>query len=682
MKFLIIGGVQFVGHALVNLAVSKGHDVTVLAIDKPEVVGIKWLNADRNNAEALTAALEGLTFDVLLDNIAYTKDQVKMIWDIMKGRVRRYVFTSTVDTYGHWHACKMDEVLHETLLPDEPDPAFPNQDYARNKRGAETWIRNNRLGYGFETVVIRPTVVTGRRDNVRGGQTGRLRYNRSIFFPLRIMDGLPILLDHDDVHLYQVLFVDDLARALVLAAEHPGMDGVTCNAAPSEIFSSEKLVTELGSCVHRTPEIIRVDHATLASIEYNHPHFHHGVQRMIAVYDNARLRSFGWLPTPISEWGRTLFQNLGPQGIAEERAREVGLARSLPPRPHAIKRSQDKSYVQKVNGINWNYSNIQGKLVSSIGLGTFMGTQSAADDQCYRDSIKTAVLGGINLIDTAINYRDEASEIIVGKTLKELEDFGIHRDDVFLVSKGGYASAQLRGHPFIGDESAHCIRPQYINMSLDRSLGNLGTYIDSYLLHNPEGMANRGNFYQTLINTFVILEQRVRDGLIRSYGIATWHGLLLPVTDPHYIDLQRVIECANLAAAGGESHFKTIELPFNLSMPAAALKPTQGRMSVLDMAHSYGLTVLTSASVARGSLAPDLMTKTDHLPGNGAMRSLQVARAHSKVSCAIAGMRSKSHVEEALALMRAPPLSGHVINATLRSLLTPAETPTTKPEEV
>jgi len=56
---------------------------------------------------------------------------------------------------------------------------------------------------------------------------------------------------------------------------------------------------------------------------------------------------------------------------------------------------------------------------SSIGLGTYLGEPDDASDQLYIQAIETAVRVGINVFDTAINYRHQRSERNVGAALQQ-----------------------------------------------------------------------------------------------------------------------------------------------------------------------------------------------------------------------------------------------------------------------
>src|SRR5258705_6694601 len=58
--------------------------------------------------------------------------------------------------------------------------------------------------------------------------------------------------------------------------------------------------------------------------------------------------------------------------------------------------------------------------LSSIGLGTYLGEPDDATDRAYVEAIVTALRSGINLLDTAINYRHQRSERNIGTALAQV----------------------------------------------------------------------------------------------------------------------------------------------------------------------------------------------------------------------------------------------------------------------
>jgi len=56
----------------------------------------------------------------------------------------------------------------------------------------------------------------------------------------------------------------------------------------------------------------------------------------------------------------------------------------------------------------------------------------------FNGMIESVVSGGVNVIDTAINYRFQKSERVVGAALRYLIEKGFSREELFICSKNGY----------------------------------------------------------------------------------------------------------------------------------------------------------------------------------------------------------------------------------------------------
>lgn len=146
-----------------------------------------------------------------------------------------------------------------------------------------------------------------------------------------------------------------------------------------------------------------------------------------------------------------------------------------------------------------------GLVLSSIGIGTYLGEPDDATDKAYTDAIVAAVEGGVNVIDSAINYRFQRSERAAGAALKVLAAKGFSRDEILLCTKAGFLTPDGEMPPdpnvyfahefldrgvFVPEEIAagcHCMSPKYLADQLERSLANFGVEsIDVFYLHNPE----------------------------------------------------------------------------------------------------------------------------------------------------------------------------------------------------
>ncbi|HEX5965247.1 MAG TPA: aldo/keto reductase, partial [Pyrinomonadaceae bacterium] len=80
----------------------------------------------------------------------------------------------------------------------------------------------------------------------------------------------------------------------------------------------------------------------------------------------------------------------------------------------------------------------QGLTLSSIGIGTYLGNPDESTDVAYANAVTRAVTSGVNVIDTAANYRFQRSERSIGQALKTLETEGFSREELVICTKGGY----------------------------------------------------------------------------------------------------------------------------------------------------------------------------------------------------------------------------------------------------
>ena len=81
-----------------------------------------------------------------------------------------------------------------------------------------------------------------------------------------------------------------------------------------------------------------------------------------------------------------------------------------------------RAYAEKFRGVagDGHFREAQDLVVSSLGIGTYLGQPNDDKDAGYTAAIIAAVQAGINVIDTAINYRFQRSERNVGAALKVL----------------------------------------------------------------------------------------------------------------------------------------------------------------------------------------------------------------------------------------------------------------------
>jgi aryl-alcohol dehydrogenase-like predicted oxidoreductase len=323
-----------------------------------------------------------------------------------------------------------------------------------------------------------------------------------------------------------------------------------------------------------------------------------------------------------------------------------------------------------------------GLVLSSIGIGTYLGEPDEATDKAYVDAVVAAVEGGINVVDSAINYRLQRSERSIGAALKHLAAKGFSREEIVLCTKAGFLTPdgempddanEYFLHEFVepgifrADEIAagcHCMAPRYLADQLDRSRRNFGVEcVDVFYLHNPETQLSEipaEEFRRRMYEAFQFLESAVAAGKIGAYGLATWNSFREDSKSPNYLSLAAMEEIAR-EAGGPDHHFRFVQLPLNLAMPEALLRPNQvvaGKtMAMVQAARAVGVTLVSSAALLQGQLARNLPPYIGEALGlkSYSAQALQFARSVPGVTTALVGMSRVEHVRANLEVIGVEP---------------------------
>ena len=272
------------------------------------------------------------------------------------------------------------------------------------------------------------------------------------------------------------------------------------------------------------------------------------------------------------------------------------------------------------------YARHDGLIFSKLGFGTFKKEPYKEENYIfdYKDALKTAIQNGVNVIDTAINYRYQQSEREIGEVLEALfQSDEVKREELIICSKGGFVPLDFpfpeNPYEWINEHilkkglaspqdielDQHCMTPAFLKDSLERSLANLHVEcLDIYFLHNPETQLTKigyDAFLKQLEEIFASFEMHVKEGKIKSYGIAVWNAFTYEEDNREYISLEDVYDIA-CKVGGANHHFKYIQLPFNIAKThaysVANQKMRDGKYyTPLQVAHKLGLGVMSSSSL-------------------------------------------------------------------------------------
>jgi 2'-hydroxyisoflavone reductase len=206
VRLLVLGGTKFLGRAIVEAALARGHELTLFnrGETNPELFpDVEKLHGDRTGD---MSALEGRSWDAVLDVAGYVPKIVRRSAEVLRDS-GRYVFVSSISVYANFDE-PWDESGPIEDLGDAPvdELASDYSNYGALKALCEAEVE---AVYGDRALIVRPGLIVGPHD-----PTGRFTY-----WPHRLARGGELLAPSPPERLAQFIDVRDLAEWMVDAIE-------------------------------------------------------------------------------------------------------------------------------------------------------------------------------------------------------------------------------------------------------------------------------------------------------------------------------------------------------------------------------------------------------------------------------------------------------------------------------
>ena len=239
MRVLVFGGNRYIGLNLVHELAERGHEVTVLNSHPaalPE--GVTRLHGNRHEPGVLENVLGPLrdSFDAVFDNTAYNPDQLAPTVELFRGRVKHFVFTSSIAAY-RW--ADVLPVTEDAALADKPDPIFYGG-YGYDKVRCEALLERERHENGLPYTVMRISHSLGPMSPLVTREPGTFR---------RLEEGRPLLLAGKTEAIVHFIHVRDAARALASVLGNERAVGQIYNIAGSDYCSISSYMRLMGEAV-------------------------------------------------------------------------------------------------------------------------------------------------------------------------------------------------------------------------------------------------------------------------------------------------------------------------------------------------------------------------------------------------------------------------------------------------
>ncbi|MCW3787568.1 NAD-dependent epimerase/dehydratase family protein [Plebeiibacterium sediminum] len=248
MKALFIGGTGNISYLCSALALEKGWELYLLNRGgvKPEglIKEAISLVADINNQKQVSKVLEGLKFDVVVDFIAFTEEDVVRDYQLFKNITNQYIYISSASCY--------QKPVGYPIITESSPLKNPHWQYSRDKIAGEDILHKLYREKDFPMTIVRPS----------------LTYHTVIPVPIgawknynvidRIKKGKPIIVHGDGLSPWVITHAADFAKGLIGLMGNQQSIGHAFHITTDEVLTWDKIYQTLGMVVGVKPNLIHI----------------------------------------------------------------------------------------------------------------------------------------------------------------------------------------------------------------------------------------------------------------------------------------------------------------------------------------------------------------------------------------------------------------------------------------
>jgi 2'-hydroxyisoflavone reductase len=246
MKLLILGGTKFLGRALVEEALARGHELTLFNRGETNPDLFPEVEKLRGNRDGQLEALRGREWDAVIDTCGYVARIVRQSAELLRERVPHYTFVSSISVYASFvQGSSEEDPIREAEAPDEVDMEY----YGERKAECERAVSG---AYGEDALLVRPGLIAGPHD-----PTGRFTY-----WPHRIARGGDVLAPEPRDAAVQFIDVGDLASFTLKLVEERAA-GAYNATGPVPGLTMEQLLERCRTVANPNARLVWVDYAFL-----------------------------------------------------------------------------------------------------------------------------------------------------------------------------------------------------------------------------------------------------------------------------------------------------------------------------------------------------------------------------------------------------------------------------------
>jgi nucleoside-diphosphate-sugar epimerase len=279
LKALFIGGTGNISASVSRLCVERGIDLYLLnrGTRGIEIHGTKTIKGDINS-DSIKSELHKHYWDVVVNWIVFTPEEIKRDIELFKGKTKQYIFISSASVY---------QKPPSYPIITESTPLYnPYWEYSQNKITCEDILNHAYRGNGFPMTIVRPSLTY---DTVIPAAIGG--WNEYTIID-RMKKRQKVIVHGDGSSLWTVTHAEDFAKGFVGLMGHQQVIGHTFQITSDEILTWDQIYQAIAHAAGVEANIIHIASDFICRHEKSFIGSLIGDKSSSVIFDNTKIKTF------------------------------------------------------------------------------------------------------------------------------------------------------------------------------------------------------------------------------------------------------------------------------------------------------------------------------------------------------------------------------------------------------
>ena len=280
MKVLFIGGTGIISTEVSKLCILNGIDLYLLNRGKSNkrINGVKELNADISNFNEYSNVLKEHNWDVVVNWIAFTLEDIERDFKLFSGITKQYIFISSASAY--------QKPPSSPYITESTPLKNPFWQYSRNKIACEDKLLDSYRNFDFPVTIVRPSHTYDKVIPIAiGGWKEYTAVNR-------IKNKEKIIVHGDGTSLWTLTHSKDFAKGFVGLLGNQQAIGEAFHITSDEVLTWNQIYETIGDIIGEKPNIVHIPSDFIGKYDEHLRDGLLGDKANSVIFDNSKIKKY------------------------------------------------------------------------------------------------------------------------------------------------------------------------------------------------------------------------------------------------------------------------------------------------------------------------------------------------------------------------------------------------------